>query len=64
VLTGLGDPARKGKGERSIYSEHKARYSYMDARSWANRRGGFHIMGSLKVYDSTPALIGGLFAVR
>jgi 2-hydroxychromene-2-carboxylate isomerase len=54
----------KGKGERSIYSEHKARYSYLDARRWANRRGGFRIMGPQKVYDSTPALIGGLFALR
>ena len=27
----------KGKGERSIYSERKAKYSYMDARRWANR---------------------------
>ena len=54
----------KGKGERSIYSEYKARYSYLDARRWANRRGGFRIMGPLKVYDSTPALIGGLFAQR
>ena len=54
----------KGKGERSIYSEYKARYSYVDARRWANRRGGFKIMGPLKVYDSTPALIGGLYAQR
>ena len=54
----------KGKGERSIYSEHKARYSYLDARRSANRRGGFRIMGPLKVYDSTPALVGGLFALR
>lgn len=54
----------KGKGERSVYSEYKARYSYMDARRWANRRGGFRVMGPLKVYDSTPALIGGLFAER
>jgi 2-hydroxychromene-2-carboxylate isomerase len=54
----------KGKGERSIYSEHKARYSYMDARRWANKRGGFRIMGPQKVYDSTPALIGGLHALR
>lgn len=52
----------KGKGERSIYSEYKARYSYMDARRWANRRGGFRIMGPLKVYDSTPSLIGALYA--
>jgi 2-hydroxychromene-2-carboxylate isomerase len=52
----------KGKGERSLYSEWKARYSYMDARRWANRRGGFPIMGPRKVYDSGPSLIGGLFA--
>jgi 2-hydroxychromene-2-carboxylate isomerase len=54
----------KGKGERSEYSEWKARYSYLDARRWANRRGGFPIKGPLKVYDSAPALIGGLFAQR
>jgi len=52
----------KGKGERSLYSEWKARYSYMDARRWANRRGGFPIKGPLKVYDSSASLIGGLFA--
>ena len=54
----------KGKGERSIYSEYKARYSYMDARRWANKRGGFRIMGPLKIYDSVPSLIGGLYAMR
>lgn len=52
----------KGKGERSIYSEYKARYSYLDARRWANRRGGFPIKGPLKVYDSVPSLVGGLYA--
>ncbi len=51
----------KGKGERSVYSEHKARYSYLDARRWAKARG-LIIRGPLKVYDTTPALIGGLFA--
>ena len=51
----------KGKGERSLYSEHKARYSYLDARRWAKLRG-LVIRGPLKVYDTTPALIGGLFA--
>jgi len=51
----------KGKGERSLYSEHKARYSYLDARRWARPRG-LVIRGPLKVYDTTPALIGGLFA--
>jgi 2-hydroxychromene-2-carboxylate isomerase len=51
----------KGKGERSVYSEHKARYSYLDARRWAKPRG-LIIRGPLKVYDTTPALVGGLFA--
>jgi 2-hydroxychromene-2-carboxylate isomerase len=51
----------KGKGERSAYSEHKARYSYLDARRWAQPRG-LLIRGRLKVYDTRPALIGGLFA--
>lgn len=53
----------KGKGERSLYSEHKARYSYLDARRWAKPRG-LVIRGPLKVYDTTPALIGGLYAQR
>jgi 2-hydroxychromene-2-carboxylate isomerase len=54
----------KGRRERSVYSEYKARYSYLDARRWANKRGGFRIMGPLKVYDSMPALVGGLYAER
>jgi len=54
----------KGKGERSVYSEWKVQYSYMDARRWANRRGGFLIRGPRKVYDSTPALVGALYAQR
>jgi 2-hydroxychromene-2-carboxylate isomerase len=53
----------KGKGERSVYSEYKARYSYLDARRWAKQRG-LVIRGPLKVYDTTPALIGGLFASK
>jgi len=52
----------KGAGQRSVYSDWKAQYSYMDARRWANKRGGFPIKGPLKVYDSSLALIGGLFA--
>ena len=54
----------RGKGERSVYSEWKVRYSYRDARRLANRRGGFPIRGPRKVYDSTPALLGSLFAMR
>lgn len=54
----------KGKGERSQYSEYKVKYSYMDARRWANMRGGLMIRGPLKIFDTTPALIGGLFAQK
>jgi 2-hydroxychromene-2-carboxylate isomerase len=55
----------KGKGQRSVYSEYKVRYSYLDARRWANLRpGGLVIKGPLKIYDTTPALVGGLFAEK
>ena len=53
----------KGQGKRSIYSEYKVSYSYLDARRWAEPRG-LLIRGPLKVYDTTPALIGGLFAEK
>ena len=51
----------KDRGQRSVYSDYKARYSYLDARRWAKPRG-LWIRGPLKIYDSTPAAIGGLFA--
>jgi 2-hydroxychromene-2-carboxylate isomerase len=51
----------KGKGERSAYSEYKVKYSYLDARRWALPRN-ILIRGPRKIYDTTPALIGGLFA--
>jgi 2-hydroxychromene-2-carboxylate isomerase len=51
----------KGKGERSAYSEYKVRYSYLDARRCARPRG-LLIRGPRKIYDTRPALIGGLFA--
>jgi 2-hydroxychromene-2-carboxylate isomerase len=54
----------KGKNQRSEYSEFKVKYSYVDARRWANLRGGIVLKGPLKIYDTTPALIGGLFAER
>jgi 2-hydroxychromene-2-carboxylate isomerase len=54
----------KGKGQRSQYSEYKVKYSYMDARRWANMRGGLMIRGPLKIFDTTLALIGGLFAEK
>ena len=51
----------KGKTERSQYSEYKTRYSYLDARRWAKPRG-LLIRGPQKIYDTRPALIGGLYA--
>jgi 2-hydroxychromene-2-carboxylate isomerase len=55
----------KGSGQRSVYSEYKVRYSYMDARRTANERGDKKVIrGPLKIYDTAPALIGGLFAAR
>jgi 2-hydroxychromene-2-carboxylate isomerase len=50
----------KGKGERSVYSEYKVRYSYLDARRWANvRPGGLILKGPLKI-DAVAGLIGAL----
>lgn len=54
----------KGNGQRSQYSEYKVKYSYMDARRWANIRGGLIIRGPLKIFDTTPALIGGIYAEK
>ena len=55
----------KGSGQRSVYSEYKVRYSYMDARRTANERGDKKIIrGPLKIYDTAPALIGSLFAEK
>ena len=54
----------KGKGQRSQYSEYKVKYSYMVARRWSNMRGGLMLRGPLKIFNTTPALIGGLFAEK
>lgn len=55
----------KGSGQRSVYSEFKVKYSYMDARRTANERGDTKVIrGPLKIYDTVPALIGGLFAKK
>jgi 2-hydroxychromene-2-carboxylate isomerase len=51
----------KDRGQRSAYSDFKAKYSYLDARRWAKPRG-ILIRAPQKVYDTAPALIGGLFA--
>ncbi len=53
----------KGKGQRSEYSEFKVKYSYMDVRRLPAAEGKY-IRGPLKIYDTKPALIGGLFAEK
>src|SRR5258708_21754822 len=51
----------KGSGQRSVYSEYKVRYSYMDARRTANERSDNKIIRvPLKIYYTAPALIGWL----
>ena len=55
----------KGKGQRSVYSEFKVKYSYMDVHRNANLQDkDYMIRGPLKIFDTAPALIGGLFAER
>lgn len=53
----------KGSGQRSVYSEFKVKYSYMDARRCGKARG-LYIRGPLKIYNTQAALIGGLFAEK
>ena len=53
----------KDKGQRSLYSEYKTEYSYLDARRWAKSRR-LVIRSQFKVYDTRIALIGGLFAQK
>jgi 2-hydroxychromene-2-carboxylate isomerase len=53
----------KGPGGRSVRSEWKVRYSYLDVRRFAAPRG-IVIKGPKKIYDTEPALIGALLAMR
>jgi len=46
---------------RTDLLRRKVRYAYKDARRFANERG-IVIYGPQRVYDSTTALIGGIFA--
>ena len=48
---------------RSELEWRKVRYAYMDARRWANKRG-LTVRGPQKIFDSSIALIGMLFALR
>lgn len=51
----------KDKGARSDHSDFKVKYSYLDARRWSRERG-LWFKGPLKIYNTQPSLIGGLFA--
>lgn len=53
----------KGRGERTVLTEYKVRYSYLDSRRWGNERG-LWFKGPPKIYNTRPALIGGLFAEK
>jgi 2-hydroxychromene-2-carboxylate isomerase len=53
----------KDKGARSDTTEYMVHYSYMDGRRAGNDRG-IWIKGPLKIYNTRPALIGGLFAEK
>ncbi len=48
---------------RSPRQWRKVRYSYMDARRWANKRG-LIVRGPQKIFDSSAACIGMLYAQR
>jgi hypothetical protein len=49
----------KGKGERSIFSEYKVKYSYLDARRWANIRGDMVLRGPLRYTTARRRLSAG-----
>ncbi|MBC7380909.1 MAG: DsbA family protein [Burkholderiaceae bacterium] len=54
---------QRGAGERSTYSEYKYQYSFIDVRRWGRPRG-MQFEPPIRIYDSAPALIGGLFAAK
>jgi len=47
--------------ERSEAQWRKVKYAYMDARRWANKRG-LTVRGPRRIYDSSPASIGLIYA--
>lgn len=54
---------QRGAGERSTYSEYKYQYSFIDLRRFGRPRG-IQFEPPIRIYDSTTALIGGLFAQK
>ena len=59
----VGDDKQVIRAERSAHQWRKVRYSYMNARREANRRG-LTLRGTQKIWDSSIAAIGLLWAKR
>lgn len=59
----LDEAGRDTVGERTAHQWRRVRYAYMDCRREARRRG-LVLLGPRKVFDSSPAHIGFLWARR
>ncbi len=59
----LGEAGEVVRAERNAHQWRRVRYSYMDCRRQARRRG-LTILGTRKIWDSSLAAIGMLFAKR
>jgi len=59
----LDESGRDIVGERNAHQWRRVRYIYMDCRREARRRG-IVLRGPKKIFDSTPAHLGFLFARR
>jgi 2-hydroxychromene-2-carboxylate isomerase len=59
----LDEQGKVKSEERNDHQWRRVRYSYMDARRQARKRG-LTILGPRKIWDSSPAAIGLLFARR
>ena len=59
----LGPGGEVVSGQRDAHQWRKVRYAYMDCRRQANRRG-LTILGTRKIWDSSIAAIGLLWAKR
>ncbi len=59
----LDDAGRLLRAERNEHQWRRVRYSYMDCRRQARKRG-LTILGTRKIWDSSLAAIGMLFAKR
>lgn len=59
----VDDSGRVIRDERTAHQWRRVRYSYMDCRREANRRG-LTLLGTRKIWDSSIAAIGMLWAKR